>query len=174
MAAVLVLALTLWQILPPTPPAIPTARSGHAAVNGVRIYYAVYGHGSPVILLHGGLANANYWGKQIRPLARHHLVIVMDSRGHGRSTRDDRPYSYDLMADDVVRLLDVLHVRKADVVGWSDGAIIGLDLALRYPARVGKIFSFAANTKISGVRTDLDRNATFNIFIARAGKEYER
>jgi pimeloyl-ACP methyl ester carboxylesterase len=67
----------------------------------------------------------------------------MDSRGHGRSTRDARPYRYDLMADDVVALLDTLHIAKADVVGWSDGAILGLDLAIRYPDRVGTLPSSA-------------------------------
>jgi len=70
-----------------------------------------------VILLHGGLANADYWGNQIKALASHHTVIVMDSRGHGRSTRDLRPFGYDLMADDVIALMDVLQVPKADIVG---------------------------------------------------------
>ncbi len=83
-----VAAAQAWQTLPPAPAPIPTARSGHASINGISIYYAVYGQGSPVILLHGGLANADYWGKQIEALAPFHTVIVMDSRGHGRSTRD--------------------------------------------------------------------------------------
>ncbi len=82
-------------------------------------------NGSPVILLHGGLANADYWGNQIKALAPYHTVIVMDSRGHGRSTRDSRPYGYDLMADDVVALMDVLKVPKADIVGWSDATPAG-------------------------------------------------
>ena len=106
-----------WELLPPTPAPIPSERSGQANANGISIYYAVYGQGSPVILLHGGLANTDYWGNQIKALAPHHTVIVMDSRGHGRSTRDSRPYGYDLMADDVVALMDVLQVPKADIVG---------------------------------------------------------
>jgi pimeloyl-ACP methyl ester carboxylesterase len=162
-----------WQTLPPTPAAIPTARSGLARANGIRIHYAVYGHGTPVLLLHGGLANLDYWGNQIRALAPYHTVIAMDSRGHGRSTRDARPYGYDLMADDVVALMDVLHVRSADVVGWSDGAIIGLDLAMRHPSRVRRVFAFAANTRTSGVKPDVERNPTFAAFIARARREYE-
>lgn len=125
-----------WEVLPPTPTAIPSERSGQVDANGITIHYAVYGQGSPVMLLHGGLANADYWGNQIQALAPHHTVIVMDSRGHGRSTRDSRPYGYDLMADDVVALMDVLKVPKADIVGWSDGGILGLDLAMRYPDRV--------------------------------------
>jgi pimeloyl-ACP methyl ester carboxylesterase len=162
-----------WQRLPPTPAAIATARSGQARANGISIHYAVYGHGSPVMLLHGGLANLEYWGNQIRALAPYHTVIAMDSRGHGRTTRDARPYGYDLMADDVVALMDVLHVRTADVVGWSDGAIIGLDLAMRHPSRIRRVFAFAANTRTSGVKPELERNPTFTAFIARARHEYE-
>ena len=162
-----------WEVLPPTPAPIHSERSGQANANGISIYYAVYGKGSPVILLHGGLANADYWGNQIKALALHHTVIVLDSRGHGRSTRDSRPYGYDLMADDVVALMDVLKVPKADIVGWSDGAILGLDLAMRHPDRVNKVFAFAANTVTSGVKDGLEKNPTFAAFIERAGHEYE-
>src|SRR5215813_8926425 len=114
----------LWQTLPPTPPPVSGEHTGHAKVNGISLYYATIGHGAPVVLLHGGLANSDYWGHQVTALAPHHLVILVDSRGHGRSTRDARPYGYDLMADDVVALLGTLHIAKADVVGWSDGAIL--------------------------------------------------
>jgi pimeloyl-ACP methyl ester carboxylesterase len=163
-----------WKVLPPTPAPVAGERTGHAMVNGISLYYGTIGRGSPVILLHGGLANSDYWGNQIKALAGHHTVIVMDSRGHGRSSRDARPYGYDLMADDAAGLLDKLHIAKVDVVGWSDGAIIGLDLAIRYPDRVGKVFSFAANTLTSGVQDDVEKNPTFAKFIARAGKEYAR
>jgi pimeloyl-ACP methyl ester carboxylesterase len=162
-----------WQVLPPTPAPIHSERSGHAKVNGIDIYYAEYGQGSPVILLHGGLANADYWGNQIKGLAPHHTVIVMDSRGHGRTTRNSQAYGYDLMADDVVALMHVLGVPKADIVGWSDGGILGLDLAMRYPERVGKIFAFAANTTTSGVKNDVDKNPTVAAFIERTRREYE-
>ena len=167
-------AAPLWQTLPPTPAPVATDRSGHAPVNGISLYYAEYGEGSPVILLHGGLANSDYWGNQIRALMPHHLVIVMDSRGHGRSTRDARPYGYDLMADDVVGLLDDLKIPRADVVGWSDGGILGLDLAMRHPDRVGRIFAFAANTVTSGVTPGVEKNPTFAAYIERAGHEYQR
>ncbi len=76
-----------WLTLPPTPTLPPSARSGYAPVNGIRIWFAVFGHGAPVILLHGGLANSNYWGNQVPVLMKQYQVIVMDSRGHGRSTR---------------------------------------------------------------------------------------
>jgi pimeloyl-ACP methyl ester carboxylesterase len=163
-----------WQTLPPTPPPVAGAHTGHAKVNGISLYYATIGHGPPVVLLHGGLANSDYWGHLVTALAPHHTVILVDSRGHGRSTRDARPYGYDLMADDVVALLDTLHIAKVDVVGWSDGAILGLDLAIRHPDRVGRIFAFAANTVTSGVQQDVEKNPTFARYIARAGQEYAR
>jgi pimeloyl-ACP methyl ester carboxylesterase len=160
-----------WLTLPPTP-SLPTAvTSGTAPVNGIRIWYAVFGHGDPVILLHGGLANANYWGEQVGALQGRYEVIVMDSRGHGRSTRDGAPYGYDLMASDVIGLMDFLKLRKAAIVGWSDGAIIGLDIAMKHPERVSRLFAFAANSDPSGV-ADIAKSPVFNAFIARAETEY--
>ena len=161
-----------WETLPPTPAPIATDRSGEAEANGIKIHYAIYGQGSPVIFLHGGLANTDYWGNQVPAVAAHHTVILMDSRGHGRTTRDARPYGYDLMADDVVALMDVLKIPKADVVGWSDGGILGIDLAMRHKDRVGKVFAFAANTVTSGVVEGVEKNPTFAAYIDRAGHEY--
>ena len=66
-----------WEVLPPTPEPVHSERSGQANANGISIHYAVYGQGSPVILLHGGLANADYWSNQIKALASHHTVIVI-------------------------------------------------------------------------------------------------
>jgi pimeloyl-ACP methyl ester carboxylesterase len=161
-----------WKVLPPTPAPLPSERSGQADVNGISIHYAIYGEGSPVIMLHGGMANADYWGHQIPALAPRHTVIVMDSRGHGRSTRDSRPLSYDLLTDDVVGLMDVLKVPKADVVGWSDGATIGLDLAMRYPDRVRKIFAFAAAAATSGEKYSAVINSTVVAYVRRTYDEY--
>ena len=82
-----------WEVLPPTPAPIKSERSGQASASGISIYYAVYGQGPPVILLHGGLANADYWGNQIKALAPYHTVIVMDSRGR-RPRRSDQARAY--------------------------------------------------------------------------------
>ena len=165
-----------WLTLPPTPSLPQAAQSGYAPVNGIKIWYASFGtkeaRGEPVILLHGGLANANYWGNQVKALQSRYRVIVMDSRGHGRSSRDDKPYGYDLMASDVLALMDFLKIPKAAIVGWSDGAIIGLDIALTHPERLTKLFAFAANSDPSGV-SDITSSPVFNAFIARAEKEYE-
>ena len=148
-----------WETLPPTPAPIATLRSGQAKANGISIHYAIYGHGSPLIFLHGGLANTDYWGKQVRAVAAHHTVILMDSRGHGRSTRDARPYGYDLMADDVVALMDVLKIPKADIVGWSDGGIIGLDLAMHHSERVRRLVAIGAIYDVDGLKERPDLNA---------------
>jgi pimeloyl-ACP methyl ester carboxylesterase len=163
----------LWLALPATPTLPAPLRSGYAPVNGIKIWYAEFGEGEPVILLHGGLANANYWGNQVPVLAKNYLVIVMDSRGHGRSTRNSEPFGYDLMASDVIGLMDFLKIPKAAVIGWSDGAIIGLDIAIHHPERIARLFAFAANSDPSGVK-DVSQSPVFNRFIARAGKEYER
>jgi pimeloyl-ACP methyl ester carboxylesterase len=136
-----------WLTLPPTPSLPKTEHSGFAAVN---------------------------WGLQIPAVAQHYRTIVMESRGHGRSTRDDRPYGYDLMADDVVALLDFLKIERAAIVGWSDGGILGLDLAIRHPGRVTKVFAFAANTDPSGVIDGTEKNPTFAAYIERAGHEYAK
>lgn len=162
-----------WMVLPPTPTLPAPARSGYAPVNNVKIWYAEFGKGAPVILLHGGLANSNYWGYQVQALAGSYRVIVMDSRGHGRSTRDEKPFGYDLMASDVIALMDYLKVRKAAIVGWSDGAILGLDIAINHPERVTKLFAFAANSDPSGV-ADIGQSPVFNAYIARAEKEYQK
>lgn len=163
-----------WKTLPPTPPPVAGETPGRVNVDGISLYYATIGAGPPVVLLHGGLANSDYWGNQVRALAPHHEVILVDSRGHGRSTRDADPFGYDLMADDVVGLLDHLKIARADIVGWSDGGILGLDLAMRHPDRVHKVFAFAANSVTSGVEPDVEKNPTFARFIARAGDEYRR
>jgi pimeloyl-ACP methyl ester carboxylesterase len=167
-------ATEVWQTLPPTPIRPAATAEGKAPVNGVEIYYAEYGAGPPVILLHGGLANSDYWGNLIPALSPHYRVIVMDSRGHGRSTRDAQPYGYDLMASDVVGLMDYLKIQKADVVGWSDGAIIGLDIAMNHPDRISRLFAFAANSTTAGLKPDIDKNPTFAAFIERAGQEYRK
>ena len=128
-----------------------------------------------MILLHGGLANSEYWGNQVPALAAAgYRVILIDSRGHGRSSRDERPYTYELMASDVVAVMDALKARRAAVVGWSDGAIIGLVLAMKHPDRITRVFAFAANMDPSGVKPDVLANPTFARFGTEAATSYAR
>jgi pimeloyl-ACP methyl ester carboxylesterase len=163
----------LWETLPaPLPLPAPT-ESGEAPVNGIKIYYAIWGDGSSLILLHGGLGNTEYFGGQVPEFAKQYRVIAMDSRGHGRSTRDAQPYSYDLMAKDVIALMDYLKIDQASIVGWSDGGIIGLEIAMNYPDRLDRLFAFGANTNVAGLKPDIDKNPTFAKYIENARKDYE-
>src|ERR1700733_5331698 len=100
---------------------------GYVENEGARIWFSTYGSGPTVVLLHGGLGHSGNWGYQVPALVRSgYRAVVIDSRGHGRSTREARPYSYELMASDVLAVMDDLHVEKAGLVGWSDGACTAL------------------------------------------------
>jgi pimeloyl-ACP methyl ester carboxylesterase len=147
-----------------------------AKINGIDIYYEVYGEGNgdPLILLHGGLSNGDHWVNIIPTLAEDHEVVVMDSRGHGRSSFDETPISYKVMATDVLGLMDHLDIDKASIVGWSDGGIIGLEIALTHPERLNKVVAYGANYDPSGVRPDIGQNDYFNAYIARAAEEYQQ
>lgn len=162
-----------WLTLPPTPNLPAPTKVGHAPVNGVQIWYAAFGIGTPVILLHGGLANSNYWGNLISALSKRYRVVVMDSRGHGRSTRNSEPLGYDLMASDVLAVMDFLKIEKAAVVGWSDGAILGLNIAVHHPTRLSKLFAFAANSNPSGV-ADVSQSPVFKTYLERTRIEYKK
>ncbi len=163
-----------WEELP-EPAALPqAAKTGTAPVNGIAMYYAVYGSGPNVLLIHGGLGYADVWGAQVADLAKDHTVIVAESRGHGRSTRNADPYSYDLMSSDYLALLDYLKVDKTAIVGWSDGGIIGLDIAIHHPERLTRLFAHAANSKIDGVIPTVMENKTFAAYIEHAGEVYKK
>jgi pimeloyl-ACP methyl ester carboxylesterase len=126
---------------------------GYVDHDGARIHYSTYGTGRPVLLLHGGLGHGGNWGYQVPALCGSgYRVILIDSRGHGRSTRDRRPYSYELMASDVLAVMDTLRIEKADIVGWSDGACTALILGASHPSRVNGVVFFACNMDPSGAK----------------------
>ena len=163
-----------WAELPAFP-AMPAAKtSGMADVNDIKMYYAEYGEGEPLLFIHGGLGNTGVWGNQIAEFAKDHLVIVADSRGHGRSTRSQQPFGYDLMTSDYVALLDYLKIDKVTLVGWSDGGIIGIDMAMKYPEKLTRVIAKAANVTTDGVRPDVMSNKTFNDYINVAGEQYRK
>ena len=135
------------------PPLPETIDQGYVENEGARIWYAAYGSGSPVILLHGGLGHNGNWGYQVPALIKSgYRTVVIDSRGHGRSTRDEKPYSYELMASDVLAVIDTLKLEKVALVGWSDGSCIALILADKAPQRVAGVFFFACNMDPSGTK----------------------
>jgi pimeloyl-ACP methyl ester carboxylesterase len=118
-----------------------------------RIWFAVAGSGRTVILLHGGLGNSGNWSYQVPALlAAGYRTVVVDSRGQGRSGRDDRPYSYYRMAADVRAVMDRLEIDRAVFIGWSDGADTALALAEGTPDRVNGILFFACNVDSSGTK----------------------
>ena len=121
--------------------------------DGASIWVASFGEGPAVILLHGGMGHSGNFGKQVAAIvAAGHRVVVVDSRGHGRSTRDGRPFSYELLASDLEAVMDALGIERASIVGWSDGADTGLVLALRAPAKVERLYFFACNVDPSGTK----------------------
>lgn len=121
-------------------------------INDISLYYEAYGEGSPILVLHGGSAFIETMHNQITALAADHFVVAPDSRAHGRtSDAEGVPLSYAQMADDMIALMDHLQIDKADIVGWSDGGNIGLDMAIRYPARVGKLVTYGSNFHTNGL-----------------------
>jgi len=165
-----------WRTLPPPAPLPRADESGRAPVDDIMMWYAIYNKGgaNPVLLVHGGTSNAETWGNQVPVLMRNHEVILGESRGHGRSTRSGKPYSYQLMADDYVGLLDYLKINKVAFVGWSDGAIIGLDIAMRYPERLTKLWAYGANTQVSALKDGADKDPVVVKAAALQGQEYRR
>ncbi|NIF76396.1 alpha/beta hydrolase [Paraburkholderia sp. Cy-641] len=149
-----------------------TDQSGHVEHDGARIWYASYGSGAPVILLHGGLGHSGNWGYQVPALLdAGHRVVVIDSRGHGRSTRDARPYRYELMASDVLAVMDTLQLAKAAMIGWSDGACVSLVLAALAPERVAGVFFFGCNMDPTGTKPFVPAEVIDRCF-GRHAKDY--
>ncbi len=125
-----------------------------------------------MILLHGGLGHSGNWGYQISALVEGgYRAVLIDSRGHGRSTRDAQPFSYELMASDVVAVMDTLLLERAALVGWSDGACAALILAAKAPSRAAGVFYFACNMDPSGVKP-FEATSTLNRCFARHAKDY--
>jgi pimeloyl-ACP methyl ester carboxylesterase len=164
-----------WLRLPPTPRLMFPWMGQHVKIHGIHVWFNIYGSLShpPVLFLHGGFANSDYWGLQVRELHTSYRCILMDSRGQGRSTSSSANITYELMTSDVVALLDYLGIQRVHVVGWSDGAIIGLNLAMKYPTRLRSLFAFAANYVPSGVK-DVTTSPVFMEYLTRSEIEYDK
>lgn len=147
------LAVPKWQRSPLPPPMPPADESGFADIRGISMFYSVFGkgRGSPILLIHGGLASGDVWSFEVPTLARDHEVIVADSRGQGRSTHGLARLTYHRMAEDYVALLARLGIGKVTLVGWSDGAIIGLDIAIHHPKLLARLFAQAPNVTPDGL-----------------------
>jgi pimeloyl-ACP methyl ester carboxylesterase len=146
-------------------------------LDDITMYYASYGEGEPLLLLHSGAGSARDFVKQVPAFSEKYRVITPESRGQGRTTDSDAPLSYHLMAEDMVRLMDYLKIDKAYIVGSSDGGNIGLDMAINHPERVRALVTYGANTSPDGIQPDFLaflRNASTKSLQLAAGDEYLR
>ena len=159
-----------------------THDQGTVEHDGAQIWYASYNAGQPagspagpaVILLHGGLGHSGNWGYQVPALVENgYRAVVIDSRGHGHSTRDAQPYSYELLAADVLAVMEALKLEKAAFVGWSDGACTALVLASQAPDRAAGVFFFACNMDPSGTK-DFEFTPMVQKCFSRHVKDYKQ
>jgi pimeloyl-ACP methyl ester carboxylesterase len=136
----------------PMVPAVAEARvtSDRVAINGMQMYYEVSGQGDPLIVLHGAYMNIPTMGAIIPALAKTHRVYALELQGHGRTTDIDRPITYAHLADDVAAFMDSVGLKKADVFGYSMGSIVGLQLAIRHPAKVTKLAAASVAYDVEG------------------------
>jgi pimeloyl-ACP methyl ester carboxylesterase len=119
--------------------------TGYAPVNGLRMYYAIHGQGDPVVLLHGSFMTiTNNWADLIPELSKSRQVIAIEMQGHGRTADIDREFSYEHLADDTAVLLDYLKIKQADVLGYSMGGGVAMQVAIRHPDKVRKVVSISA------------------------------
>ncbi|GAA3994433.1 alpha/beta fold hydrolase [Mucilaginibacter dorajii] len=114
-------------------------------VRGIKLYAETYGSGKPLLLIHGNGGSIEAFSNNIPYFAKKYKVIAVDSRAHGKSTDSADSLSFEQMADDFAGLLDVMHIDSAYVIGWSDGGINALELAMRHPKKVIKLASTGAN-----------------------------
>ena len=145
-----------------------------AGVNGLDMYYEVHGEGPPLLLLHGG--SSSIPEKWISLFETQFQVIAMEQMGHGR-TADvvDRPFHYHDMAEDTLQLMHHLAIERAVVVGYSDGGIIGLDMAIHHPQRVTKLVVTGANARSDGYTAEnLEWASSFDPDSEPASKDYAR
>ena len=124
----------------------------YVTANGVKTYYEVHGEGEPLLLLHGGAVPAiESFALQTPELAKHFKVILPERRGHGRTADVDGPITYDLMAQDTIAFMEALAIKSAHLVGWSDGANVGMLVAISRPDLVKKLVSISGNFHVDGL-----------------------
>jgi pimeloyl-ACP methyl ester carboxylesterase len=145
------LALPLVAQVTTCPSSVPygdNPLAGHSAmVNGITMYYETYGSGPPLLLVHGNGGSIFAMRCQIPYFSKSHLVIVADSRDHGKSANGVGPLTYDQIANDFSELLMQMNAAPADVIGWSDGAIVALLLGIHHPEQVRRLVADAPNLR---------------------------
>ncbi len=139
--------------------------TGKVPVDGAEIFYEIHGDGPPLVLLHGGVTPSTTFGAPLETMAKTHKVIAIHLRGHGLSTDTDAPWSSEVMADDVAAVLRQLGIGKARIMGYSLGAAIALQVAIRHPELVEKLVSVSV-----AFRTDGDYPEVRQAFAEMSGK----
>lgn len=141
----------------------------YADVNGMKMYYEVSGEGDPLIVLHGAHMDIISMGEIIPKLAETHKVYAIELQGHGRTNDIDRPITYQNLADDVADFMDAVRLKKADVFGYSMGAITGLQLAIQHPEKINKLISASGAYDLKGwqpVYSEFIPQMTVEMFLA--------
>lgn len=139
----------------------------YTQVNGIKMYYETYGEGSPLLLIHGNGGSVSSGSEQISFFSKHYKVIAVESRGQGKTNDNSDSLTYDLMAEDINAFLEYLKIDSAYILGQSDGAILGLILAIRFPKKVKMLAAMAPNTRP-------DSGALYPEIIERMSKDFAR
>ena len=153
--------------------------AGHRIeVNGMQMYYEESGRGEPLVVLHGAYMNIPTMGAIIPKLAKTHRVYAVELQGHGRTTDIDRPITYPNLADDVAAFMDAVGLKKADVFGYSMGAAVGLQLAIRHPTKVNRLVAASVAYDAEGWQPEFRAfipNMTVEMFVEMPfAKEYRK
>jgi len=126
------------------------------SINGIDLYHEVHGTGRPLVVLHGGVMNAETsFGAMVPRLAEAHQVIAVDLQGHGHTADTDRPVTLANFAADVVGLLDHLGIDRADLFGFSLGSLVSIEMAVAYPARVGRLVLASGHIRADGYHPEI-------------------
>ena len=126
-------------------------QSGYVESSEAKIYYEVIGDGEPLVLLHGGLGPGNHFQHNMPEFKKHYQLIIVHTRGHGKSSDNGTPFSYSTFADDLNEVLEYLQIKSANIIGFSDGGVTGYQFASKYPEKVKKLIVVGGNFKVDGM-----------------------
>jgi len=153
---VLIIAILFFTVLQSKAQQLKPAASGYAPVNGIKVYYEVYGEGRPIVLIHGAFYTIQMnWGQLIPELSKTRKVIAIEMQGHGHSPYSDRKLDLATLASDVEGVMNYLKVDSADVAGYSMGGSVAYKLAIQSPKRVTKLVIISSTYKSTGWRPEV-------------------
>jgi pimeloyl-ACP methyl ester carboxylesterase len=152
----LIMAMLFFTILQSNGQQLKPADSGYVPVNGIKVYYEVYGEGRPIVLLHGAFYTIKMnWGELIPELSKTRKVIAIELQGHGHTPFSDRKLDLATLASDVEGVMNYLKIDSADVAGYSMGGSVAYQFAIQNPKRVTKLVIISSTYKSSGWRPEV-------------------